>query len=181
MPDRMFRKALQWVCLLSLMAAPAAAQFDTASVVGTVRDATGAVVPAATVTLTNTATGVALTKASDASGNYEFVAVRPGIYVVTAEKTGFAVALVDNVEVRVAARLRVDLQMSVGQVTEKVEVTAVSPLIETDTSQRGQVITGDQTRALPLNGREYSALALLTTRVRQPALNTSTTGTPHES
>ena len=52
---------------------------------------------------------------------------------------------------QVGARLRVDLQMPVGQVTEKVEVTATSPLLETDSSQRGQVITGDQTRALPLS------------------------------
>ena len=69
-------------------------------------------------------------------------------------------------QVQVGARLRVDLQMAVGQVTEKVEVTAASPLVETDSSQRGQVITGDQTRELPLNGREYSALALLTTGVQ---------------
>ena len=86
----------------------------------------------------------------------EFPAVKPGIYVVTAEKTGFALALVDNVQVQVGARLRVDLQMPVGQVTEKVEVTASSPLVETDSSQRGQVISGDQTRALPLISREYS-------------------------
>src|SRR5436309_9046337 len=64
--------------------------------------------------------------------------------------------------------------------SEKVQVTATSPLIETDSSQRGQVITGEQTRELPLNGREYSALALLTTGVRQSALNRSTTGTPRE-
>ena len=77
--------------------------------------------------------------------------------------------------------MRVDLAMSVGQVTEKVVVTAASPLVETDTSQRGQVITGEQMRELPLNGREYSALALLTTGVRQSALNKSSTpGTPRE-
>ena len=78
-----------------------------------------------------------------ARGNYEFVAVPVGVYLVTAEKNGFSIALVDNVQVQVGARLRVDLQMAVGQVTEKVEVTAASPLLETDTSQRGQVITGD--------------------------------------
>ena len=77
----------------------------------------------------------------------------PGMYVVTAEKTGFALALVDNVQVQVGARLRVDLQMPVGQMTEKVEVTAAQPLLETDSSQRGQVITGEQTRALPLHRR----------------------------
>src|SRR5690349_7280725 len=70
--------------------------------------------------------------------------------------------------------------MSVGQVTEKVEVTAAAPLVETDTSQRDQVISGTQMVALPLNGREYSALALLTTGVRQSALNRSTNGTPRE-
>jgi hypothetical protein len=76
--------------------------------------------------------------------------------------------------------MRVDLQMAVGQLTEKVVVTAASPLIETDTSQRGQVIGGAQMQALPLNGREYSSLALLTTGVRQSALNRSTNSTPRE-
>ena len=60
------------------------------------------------------------------------------------------------------------------------EVTAASPLLETDSSQRGQVITGEQMRELALNGREYSALALLATGVRQSALNKSTNGTPRE-
>src|SRR5262245_14973789 len=161
-PRRVFMLGLS----LSLLAGPAYAQFETGSVVGTVRDTSGAVVPAATVTLTSTATAVANTRTTGADGNYEFFTVRPGVYVVTAEKEGFSIALVDNVQVQVAARLRVDLQMAVGQLTEKVEVTASSPLLETDTSQRGQVISGEQMRELALNGREYSALALLTTGVR---------------
>ncbi len=140
------------VMALLLTASTASAQFDSATVVGTVRDASGGVVPGATVTLTGVETGISATRTSNDNGNFEFPAVRPGIYVVTAEKTGFALALVDNVQVQVGARLRVDLQMPVGQVSEKVEVTASSPLIETDSSQRGQVITGDQTRALPLTG-----------------------------
>ena len=82
---------------------------------------------------------------------------------------------------QVGARLRVDMQMAVGQLTEKVEVTAAAPLVETDTSQRSQVITGEQMRELALNGREYSALALLSTGVRQSALNKSQrNGTPRE-
>src|ERR1041384_6766124 len=93
---------------LLLSAAPVRAQFDTGSIVGTVRDMTGAVVPGATVTLTNSATGLSVTKTTGADGNYEFVTVRPGIYLVTAEKAGFALALVENVQVQVAARLRVD-------------------------------------------------------------------------
>ena len=70
--------------------------------------------------------------------------------------------------------------MPVGQLTEKVEVTATSPLIETDSSQRGQVITGDQTRALPLISREYSALALLTTGVKLGGSSLTTGNTPRE-
>ena len=143
----------------------ASAQFDTASVVGTVKDASGATVPDAKVTLTNTQTGVSVVRTTTTDGNYEFVTVRPGIYIVSAEKPGFSIALIDNVQVQVAARLRVDMQMAVGQVSEKVEVTASSPLVETDTSQRSQVITGEQMRELALNGREYSALALLSTGV----------------
>ena len=70
--------------------------------------------------------------------------------------------------------------MAVGQVNENVEVTAASPLLDRDSSQRGQVINGDMMRQLALNGREYSALALLTPGVRQSALNKSTNGTPRE-
>ena len=158
----------------------ASAQFDTASVVGTVKDASGAIVPGAKVTLTNTQTGVSVVRTTSSDGNYEFVTVRPGIYLVSAEKTGFSIALMDNVQVQVAARMRVDLLMAIGQLSERVVVTAASPLIETDTSQRSQVITGDQMRELALNGREYSSLALLSTGVRQSALNKSNQGTPRE-
>src|SRR4029077_13317789 len=111
---------------------------DTASVVGTVKDSSGATVPDAKVTLTNTQTGVSVVRTTSSDGNYEFVNVRPGVYLVSAEKAGFSIALMDNVEVQVAARMRVDLAMAVGQLTERVVVTGTSPLVETDTSQRSQ-------------------------------------------
>lgn len=168
---------LLWLFIAS---APARAQFDTASVVGTVHDASGAVVPEATVTLTSVDTSVSTTKTTNADGNFEFFTVKIGAYLMTAEKAGFALALVDNVRVQVGARQRVDLTMQVGQISEKVQVTGRSPLLETDTSQRSQVFTGDQMRELALNGREYSSLALLATGVRQSALNKSTNGTPRE-
>ena len=173
---------LGFLCVLALLltASAASAQFDSATVVGTVRDATSSVVPSATVTLTGVQTGISVVRISTENGSFEFPAVRPGVYVVTAEKTGFAVAMVDNVIVQVGARLRVDLQMPLGQVSEKVEVTATSPLIETDSSQRGQVITGDQTRALPLISREYSSLALLTTGVKLGGSSLTTGNTPRE-
>src|ERR1044071_7794704 len=126
---RVFAVAL---CVSLVFAAPALAQFETASVVGTIRDTSGAVVPGAKVTLTNTGTGVSVVRTSNGEGTYEFVTVKSGTYVVTAEQTGFSIALIDNVQVQVGARLRVDLQMAVGQISERLEVTAQSPLIETD-------------------------------------------------
>ncbi len=154
------------LALVVCFSTPAFAQFETATVIGTVRDTSGGVVPDAKVTLTNTQTGVSAERMSDANGNFEFFTVRIGTYLVTAEKAGFSVALVDNLQVTVGARQRVDLTVAVGQLTEKVEVTARSPLLQTDSSDRGQIITGEQTRALPLNGREYSQLALLSPGVR---------------
>jgi hypothetical protein len=172
--------ALLCATVLLLTPSAALAQFDTATVVGTVRDTTNAVVPDAKVTLTSTGTGISVVRTSAENGGFEFLAVRPGVYVVTAEKSGFALALVENVQVQVGARLRVDLQMPVGQLSEKVEVRAGTPLLETDSSQRGQVITGEQTRALPLLSREYSSLALLTTGVKLAGSSLTTGNTPRE-
>jgi hypothetical protein len=174
------KRTLLALFVLVGVCAPAFAQFETASVVGTVRDNTGGIVPGATVTLTNIETGVSQTRTSDASGNYEFFTVRIGTYIITAEKEGFAVAVAENIQVTVGARQRVDLNLQLGQVTERVEVTAAATRLETDTSQRGQIITGEQTRALPLNGREYSTLALLTTGVRVSNIGTGSTATPRE-
>jgi hypothetical protein len=160
-------KTLAISLVLSLLVAlPAAAQFETATVVGTVRDSSGGVVADAKVTLTNTQTGVSTERLSDVNGNFEFFTVRIGTYVVSAEKPGFAVAVADNIQVTVGARQRVDLSMAVGQITESIEVSGTSVRLQTDTSERSQIITAEQTRALPLNGREYSALALLSPGVR---------------
>lgn len=161
--------------VILLMVTPAWAQFDTAAVLGTVRDTSGAVVPEAVVTLTNVATGLAVKRTTSGAGDYEFPTVTVGTYLVTAEKAGFAVALVENVQAQVGARLRVNLEMTVGAITEQVQVQASTPLLETDSSQRGQIITGEQTVALPLNGREYSSLMLLTNGVRPSPLRLGAT------
>jgi Carboxypeptidase regulatory-like domain len=109
--------ALLWL----LTTSPAWAQFETASVVGTVHDSTGAVVPGATVTLTSIDTGVSASRTTNDSGLYEFVTVKAGLYIVTAEKEGFSSALVDNLQVQVGARRRVDLGLEVGRVSERIQ------------------------------------------------------------
>jgi len=162
------------------VAVPCFAQFETATVLGSVKDKTGAVVPGATVTLLNRETGVAQSKVTDPQGNYEFFTVRIGTYKVSAELQGFAPAAADGVRVTVGSRQRVDLTLTPGQLSEAVEVTSEVSVLEKDSSQRGQVITHEQAVALPLNGREYSALALLTSGVRLSALNTGSASTVRE-
>jgi hypothetical protein len=166
-----FIAAVCGVCVCAA-AVPASAQFDTATVVGTVRDNTGGVIPGATVTLTNVDTGVAIVRVTDPNGSFEFITVRIGRYKMAAELQGFATAVADNVQITVGARQRVDLQLSPGQISETVQVTGAASVLETESSQRGQVISARQAVELPLNGREYSSLALLSPGVRLSALNT---------
>ncbi|HET8547153.1 MAG TPA: TonB-dependent receptor, partial [Bryobacteraceae bacterium] len=144
-----------------------AAQFDTGAVLGTVRDRTDAVVPAARVTLRNVDTGISTIKDTAEDGSYEFVNVKTGRYTVVAQKAGFTEAAAENFVVSVGARQRVDLVMSVGQVTERVEVTATVPIVQSESSERGQVIEAKKIVELPLNGRNYADLALLSTGVRR--------------
>lgn len=142
-------------------------QFETGSVLGTVKDRSDAVIAAAAVTVTNIDTNISQSRQTDENGNYEFFNLRPGRYRVRVEKTGFTTAVADNVTLNVSARQRVDLQLAVGQVSETVEVTAAAPLVESDSSQRGQVVEAKKIVELPLNGRNYADLALLSTGVRR--------------
>jgi len=143
------------------------AQFETSSVLGTVKDTSDAVLSGARVTLTNLGTNISVARESDENGSFEFVNVKPGRYKLSAEKQGFSTAVATDFLVNVAARQRVDLTMPVGQVTESVNVTAAVALVESDSSQRGQVIEEKKIVELPLNGRSYADLALLSAGVRR--------------
>ncbi|MBC7925152.1 MAG: carboxypeptidase regulatory-like domain-containing protein, partial [Bryobacteraceae bacterium] len=145
------------------------AQFETSTVLGTVKDRTDAIVTDSKVTLTNLETNIVVSKETDDNGNYEFGNVKPGRYKVSAEKTGFSNALAEGFTVNVGARQRVDLTMAVGQVVETVNVTSAVSLVESDSSQRNQVIEEKKIVELPLNGRNYSDLALLSAGVRRSA------------
>lgn len=168
----LFRAAMALV----LLAAPAAAQFETSEVLGTVRDPSGAVMTGVTVTLINQETGVQAKTVTDASGNYSFFNVRVGRYTVTAEAPGFARFSTSDVTVNVNSRQRVDITMQVGAVTEVVEVKEAAAVLQTDTSEKSQVVRTEQIVELPLNGRNYSDLALLATNIRKsPIAMTATT------
>ncbi len=163
--------------LLLLTAQNVQAQFDTATVVGTIRDANGAVLPNAVVKLKNTATGIEASSTTDNEGNYQFNNVKIGSYQVSAEVQGFSKALADNIQVSVGARQRVDIALKAGAVTETVTVTAEAARLESESSDRGQVISKEQIVNLPLNGRSYADLALLSPGVRRSVLNVQEAGT----
>jgi hypothetical protein len=158
------------------------AQFENGEVLGTIRDATGSAVPRATVTLINNDTGLQAKTTSDTNGAYTFPNVKVGRYTVTAEAAGFSKAIASDVTVDVNARQRVDMAMQVGAVTESVQVTGAAAALETDSSEHGQVINTKQIVELPLNGRNYSDLALLTTNVHRSPLSVAfaVNGTPRE-
>jgi hypothetical protein len=156
--------------ICTLCPAMAAAQFDTATVLGTVSDASGSQVPGVTVTLRNVDTGIAASTVTDQDGSYQFLNVRIGGYTVRAELAGFSTAVAENIKVTVNARLRVDLGLKVGNLDENVVVTGSTPVLETESSDRGQVIGREQIVNLPLNGRNYADLALLAPGVRRSGI-----------
>ena len=158
------------------------AQFENAEVLGAVRDQSGGTVPKATVTLTNQDTGIKVQTSTDENGNYDFFNVKVGRYALVVEHAGFSKATTTEVMVNVGARQRVDVAMQVGAVTESVEVTSVAAALETDSSEHGQVISTTTVAELPLNGRNYADLALLSTNaVKSPISATfSPSGTPRE-
>jgi hypothetical protein len=152
---------------LFALALPALAQFDAASVLGTIRDSKGGVIARTVVTLQNVDTGLMAKTTSDSGGEYIFPTAKIGTYKVSAEMPGFSMAVVENLVLTVNARQRVDLTLQVGAVTETVNVVATAPMLESDSSSKGQVISQKQIVNLPILGRSYSNLALLVPGVRQ--------------
>jgi Carboxypeptidase regulatory-like domain/TonB-dependent Receptor Plug Domain len=169
--------------LLLIALTPCFAQNETADVLGTVKDSRSSAIPKATVTLINQETGIESKTTSGDNGEYLFSQVKVGKYTVTAEAAGFSKAVASDIAVDVSARQRVDLTMQVGAVTETVNVVGAAAALETDSSEHGQVINTQQIAELPLNGRNYADLALLSTNtVKSPmAASFSPSGTPREA
>src|SRR5262245_7253215 len=110
------------VLLLFLLMSNAFAQFETADVLGNVRDSSGAALVQTSVTLLNEGTGIVTKTVSDEVGGFTFLNVKPGTYTISAERAGFRTFSTPHVVVNVGARQRVDMTMQVGAITETVEV-----------------------------------------------------------
>jgi hypothetical protein len=154
--------ALCIACLLWLCAAPAWGQ-ETASVVGTVTDASGAVIPGATATLTNLGTGIVQTATTNGTGDYNFPLLQVGTYSVKIEAKGFKTYTVPSIPLSGGDRFRADAKLQVGEASQTVEVSgAVAPALQTDTSQIGSLVPSQSVEDLPLNGRNLIKLVQLT-------------------
>jgi hypothetical protein len=161
------------MCALIVCVFPVRAQQNTADIIGTVTDTSGAVVPNAAVTLTNTGTNISQTTQSNGTGDYTFTLVQVGSYVVKVQATGFKTYVAPNISVSSGDRARVDAKMEVGALAQTVEVQATStPALQTDTTSLGALVTTQAVEDVPLNGRNVTKLIQLTPGVSEG----STTG-----
>jgi hypothetical protein len=126
-----------------------------------VKDSSGAVVVGAKVRVTDVDRGTDIVTVTNEVGEYTVSPLKVGHYKVTVEKAGFRTAIAGPLVVEVQEHASVDVTLQVGRANETVTVTAQSPLLETETSDLGQVINGERAVTLPLNGRNYAQLALL--------------------
>ncbi|MGH9534719.1 MAG: carboxypeptidase regulatory-like domain-containing protein [Terriglobales bacterium] len=161
------KQLLRCVALLGLLASVGWAQSSLGTIVGAVKDASGASVPGSQVTVTNTATGVAQRTVTDRTGHYVFPGLIPGQYTVEASAKGFSPQQANHITVTVQSRQSVNFTLKVGAVTQEVQVISTQPLLQTQTANQGAVINSRQIETLPLNGRRYSDLALLVAGVSQ--------------
>ena len=131
------------------------------SVVGSVTDQSGASLRGANVSLTNTGTGEHHETQSGAGGDYEFLSLVPGMYRVDVEQTGFKKATLGNVEVTVSGTVRADISMQLGDLSQRVEVSSTTPLMQTENANLSQVVSSRSVEELPVNGRNVFNLSAL--------------------
>jgi hypothetical protein len=137
------------------------AQVAGATLTGTVKDSSGAVIPNAQVAITDTATGVTRTVSPGSAGLYTAPNLLPGTYEVRVSATGFSTRLQKGITLTVGAEQVLDFTMQVGQMTQTVEVTTEAPTVELTSSELGATVNSTTVRELPLNGRSWTDLAAL--------------------
>jgi hypothetical protein len=150
--------ALAWLALPEL----ARGQESRGTIVGRIADAAAGAVPSAELQLTNKATGAVLTGASNEAGAFRFPYLVPGTYSLSAQKPGFKQFTRDGIEIRVADVVEVDVVLTIGELNERVEVTAEAPPLATSDSSLGTVVTRASITELPIRDGSPAELALLT-------------------
>src|SRR5438094_3511680 len=166
----LFLRAVLLAALSAVLGTTALAQ-STASLSGTVSDATGAVVVNAKVVATNQGTGVESATQTDTAGAYLFPSLPIGIYRIQVIAPGFQSAIISNLKLEVATAVTQNVQLSIGQAAEKIEIMADAALVDTATTSMSQVINDKTVQEIPLNGRHFTDLSLLTPGTVTPPAN----------
>jgi hypothetical protein len=159
---RQYVSPLAVLFLAAFVASSSFGQAISGNIIGTVTDASGAGVPGAQITITNTGTGVSSQTTTNESGNYTAANLAPGSYTVTITQPGFQKFTQENVTVNVSQSARVDASLQVGSATQEVTVSAAPPNIETDRVAVETQLSSAQISSLPISNRNFTNLALLT-------------------
>jgi hypothetical protein len=154
-------RRIQLFLSLSLLSASAVLAQTSGTIGGSVRDATGASISGATITVTNTAQGTSQTTVSNGDGDYTVPFLPPGTYQVTVEKSGFGKEQSAPTQLDVDQHARLDFTLKPGTVSATVEVTSAAPLIRSESAELGEVIGEKKVQNLPLNGRNFAQLVYL--------------------
>jgi len=162
------RKAPLSLLMLLVFAVPLAAQRSTANIRGSVRDPAGEVVAGAEVSLVGADTGYARATTTDSSGTYTFADAPAGRYEITVAHEGYNSSVVTGIQLNVADSRVIDVQLAAGELKEELTVTAHSIEVETIGADVSGLVTGEQVRDLPLNGRNFVGLTLLMPGVSTP-------------
>jgi hypothetical protein len=148
--------------ILCLFLGYSPAQTTNGLITGTVTDSSGAVMPDAQVTVTNVGTSLTRNTTTNSTGAYILPQMPPGVYKIDVSKTGFASADREHVELQVNQSVTIDFQLGVGSTAQTVEVTGAPPQLNTTSATLTDVVSHEETVGLPLNGREFTQLTLLT-------------------
>lgn len=157
-----------WAVLYLAVPAVAVAQTNTGEISGVVVDAQGGVLPGASVVAEHLASGTHAEVLADGQGRFLLLSLRPGAYNVTAELSGFKRSIRPGLVVQLGQKIQLDFQLEIGGLSEAVTVSGSTPLVHTANAEVSQVVTNEQVVQLPLNGRQFLQLALLTDNVVLP-------------
>jgi hypothetical protein len=172
-----FAKTSWKVSLFLLWVLPLAAQTLDTGILGTVTDPGGAAISDVTITINNPATGLSRTVKTAPDGKYEVRYLVPGPYTIEAQATGFRTERTNSVTIQLNQQVRIDFSMQIGETHQTVEITGSAPLLQTENATLGEVVSTERIVNLPLNGRSFVQLSVLTpgVRVTEPSQFTSST------
>ncbi|HYO80687.1 MAG TPA: carboxypeptidase-like regulatory domain-containing protein, partial [Bryobacteraceae bacterium] len=155
------KRVIQWAVVLLALQGLLSGQTTDAVLTGIVTDSSGAAVANAVVAAVNTATGVRREVVSNEAGSYRIAPLVPGTYELRTSVSGFKSNVLQNVALQTGAVVKIDVTLEVGNVSERIEVTATAPMLQTQETSVGGVITTQQLERIPVNGRNYTRLLIL--------------------